>query len=61
MAVAMTERGGALDVGTPQKLSSLHTQGYVTTQPHNVEVAANGRKLLVNQIVGDSDNVRPAL
>lgn len=57
MAVAMTERGGALDVGTPQKLFTLHTQGLVANQPHNVEVAASGQKFLVNAIVGDSDNV----
>ena len=57
MAVSMTERGGALEVGTPQKLFPLHTQGFVTNQPHNVEVAANGQKFLVSAIVGDSDNV----
>ena len=34
----------------------LHTQGFVNNQPHNVEVAANGQKFLVNAIVGDSDN-----
>jgi hypothetical protein len=56
MAVATTERGGALDVGTPQKLFSPHTQGFVINQPHNVEVAANGQKFLVNAIVGDTDN-----
>jgi eukaryotic-like serine/threonine-protein kinase len=57
MAVPMTERNGALVAGTPQKLFSIHTQGYVVTQPHNVEVAAHGQKFLVNTIVGDSDNV----
>ena len=57
MAVTMIERGGALDVGTPQKLFPLHTQGYVSNQPHNVEVAASGQKFLVNAIMGDSDNV----
>jgi eukaryotic-like serine/threonine-protein kinase len=58
MAVTMTERDGALDAGPPQKLFGLHTQGYyVANQPHNVEVAANGQKFLVNTIVGDSDNV----
>jgi len=57
MASVLTERGGALDVGTPQKLFILHTQGYVPNQPHNVEVAASGQKFLVNTIVGDSDNV----
>ena len=57
MAVAISERGGALDVGTPQKLFPLHTQGYAFNLPHNVEVAANGQKFLVNTIVGDSDNV----
>lgn len=57
MAVAITERNGTLDVGTPQKLFSLRTQGGVGNQPHNVEVAASGQKFLVNAIVGDSDNV----
>ena len=56
MAVPMTERGGALDAGTPQKLFSIRTQGGVTNQPHNFEVAAHGQKFLVNTIVGDSDN-----
>jgi hypothetical protein len=55
--VPMTERSGALDAGTPQKLFSIHTQGGVANQPHNVEVAAHGQKFLVNTIVGDSDNV----
>ena len=57
MAVPMSERAGALEAGTPQTLFPLHTQGYVTSQPHNVEVAAHGQKFLVNTIVGDSDNV----
>jgi Tol biopolymer transport system component len=57
MAVAMTEGAGALDVGTPRKLFALHTQGVAPNAPHNVEVAANGQKFLVNTIVGDSDNV----
>jgi hypothetical protein len=56
MAVPMTERDGALTAGTPQKLFATRTQGYVTNQPHNVEVAAHGQKFLVNTIVGDSDN-----
>ena len=57
MAAPVTERGAAIDVGTPQKLFRVHTQGNVANQPHNVEVAANGQKFLVNTIVGDSDNV----
>ena len=57
MAVSMTERAGKLEPGTARKLFALHTQGYVTDQPHNVEVAAHGQKFLVNAIVGDSDNV----
>jgi hypothetical protein len=56
IAVTMTERGDALEAGTPQKLFSIHTQGDVVNQPHNVEVAAHGQKFLVNAIVGDSDN-----
>jgi hypothetical protein len=57
MAVPMTERNGALVAGTPQKFFSIYTQGFVSNQPHNVEVAAHGQKFLVNAIVGDSDNV----
>jgi serine/threonine protein kinase/dipeptidyl aminopeptidase/acylaminoacyl peptidase len=57
MAVTMTERGDALEVGTSQKLFAIHTQGNVTNQPHNVEVAAHGQKFMVNTIVGESDNV----
>lgn len=40
----------------PQTLFSARTQGLVSTQPHNVSVAANGQKFLVNTIAGDSDN-----
>jgi hypothetical protein len=54
--VAITERDGALDAGTPQKLFAIRTQGSVINQPHNFEVAAHGQKFLVNTIVGDSDN-----
>ena len=57
MAVPMSGRAGVLEAGTPQRLFPLHTQGYVVSQPHNVEVAAHGQKFLVNAIVGDSDNV----
>jgi hypothetical protein len=56
MAVPMTERGGALEAGTPQALFAIRTQGRVTSQPHNFEVAAHGQKFLVNTIVDDSDN-----
>jgi hypothetical protein len=57
MAVAMTERGGTLVAGTPQRLFPVRTQGIVVNQPHNVEVAAHGQRFLVNTIVGESDNV----
>ena len=53
----MNERDGRLEIATPQRLFTLHTRGFVSNQPHNVEVAANGQKFLVNAIVGDSDNV----
>lgn len=56
MAVPVTERHGALDAGTPQKLFAIRTQGDALNQPHNFEVAAHGQKFLVNTIVGDSDN-----
>jgi hypothetical protein len=32
------------------------TQGALTNQPHNVEVAAHRQKFLVNMIAGDRDN-----
>jgi len=54
MAIAMSERGGVLEAGTPQKLFSVHTK---YSGSNNVEVAAHGRKFLVNTIDGDSDNV----
>lgn len=57
MAVAVTERAGVLDPGPPRRLFGLHTQREAPNAPHNVEVAANGQKFLVNAIVGDSDNV----
>jgi hypothetical protein len=57
MAVTMTERGGAVEAGTPQQLFTLHTQGTAPNSPHNVEVAADGQRFLVNAIVGGSDNV----
>ena len=50
-------RGETLDAGPPQKLFPVHTQGLITNQPHNIEVAAHGQKFLVNTIVGDSDNL----
>ena len=56
MAVAVTERDGALVLGVPQKLFAIRTQGNVPNQPHNFEVADNGQRFLVNTIVGDSDN-----
>jgi Tol biopolymer transport system component len=56
MAAAISPHADTLDVGTPQPLFAIHTQGFVNNQPHNVEVAANGQKFLVNTIVGDSDN-----
>jgi Tol biopolymer transport system component len=57
MAVPMSERAGALEAGTPQKLFTVRTQAFVGNQPHNVEAAAHGQKFLVNTIVGDSDSV----
>jgi len=57
MAVPVTERNGSLEAGTPRMLFSIHTQGLVSNQPHNVEVAAHGQKFLVNSIAGGSDNV----
>ena len=57
MAVAISERGGALEAARPQKLFSVRTQGDTGNQPHNVEVAAHGQKFLVNTIIGDSDSV----
>ena len=56
MAVDMSDRGGTLEAGTPQKFFSPRTQG-APQSTHNVEVAARGEKFLVDSIVGDSDNV----
>ena len=56
MAVEVTERDGALVIGTARKLFSVRTPGVVVNQPHHIEVAANGQKFLINMIVGDSDN-----
>jgi hypothetical protein len=52
----MTERGGALEAGTPQRLFAIRTLGGVAGQPHNFEVAAHGQKFLVNAVVDVSDN-----
>jgi hypothetical protein len=46
-----------LEPGTPVRLFPLRTQGLTTGQPINVEVASNGKRFLVNTVVGDSDNV----
>jgi Tol biopolymer transport system component len=43
MAVSTDQRGGALTMGAPQKLFSLHTQGMVANLPHNVEAADQDR------------------
>ena len=56
MAVATEHRDGILQVGTPRNLFPIRTQGFTNNQPHNVEVAANGQRFLVNAIVGDTDN-----
>jgi serine/threonine protein kinase/Tol biopolymer transport system component len=56
MAVTTADAGNKLEIGTPQKLFDIHTQWHAPNQPHNVEVAANGQKFLVNTIVGNSDN-----
>jgi len=57
MAVTTSEGAGSLEIGTPQKLFAIQTPGLVPNQPHNVEVAANGQKFLVNVVVGGSGNV----
>jgi Tol biopolymer transport system component len=57
MAVTTSERAGSLEMGPPGKLFDIHTQGLVSNQAHNVEVAANGQKFLVNSIVGGSANM----
>jgi dipeptidyl aminopeptidase/acylaminoacyl peptidase len=56
MTISIAERAGAMITGTPTTLFPVRTQGFVTNQPANVEVAANGQKFLVNTIVRDSDN-----
>jgi len=56
MVVAISGDSDALGTGTPQKLFDIHTQWFAPNQPHNVEVAENGQRFLVNTIVGNSDN-----
>ena len=56
MAVAISGDGASLATGTPEKLFAIHTRWFAPNHPHNVEVAANGQKFLVNTIVGGSDN-----
>jgi hypothetical protein len=56
MKVAIADRGNAVERPTPQTLFAVRTQGDVTNQPHNVEVADHGRKFLVNAVVAESDN-----
>jgi len=56
MVVTMSDVGNTLNMGTPQRLFDIHTPWFAPNQPHNVEVAANGQKFLVNTIVGNSDN-----
>ncbi len=56
MALTVVDRDGVPVPSAPQRLFPLRTSGFVINQPHNVEVAANGQKFLVNTIVGDSDN-----
>ena len=56
MAAATAERAGVLHVATPHPLFPIRTQGFTNNQPHNVEVAANGQRFLVNAIVGNTDD-----
>jgi len=56
-AVGLSEQGGSPVIGAAQTLFGIRTQGLTVNQPHNIAVAANGQKFLVNAIVGDSDNV----
>lgn len=57
MAVTTSDRAGSLEIGTPRRLFGILTQGLAANQPHNVEVADNGRRFLVSAIVGGSANV----
>jgi Tol biopolymer transport system component len=56
-AVTISEQDGTPVIGASQTLFGLRTQGLTVNQPHNIAVAANGEKFLVNAIVGESDNV----
>jgi Tol biopolymer transport system component len=56
MAVTIGDQRDAPQPGAPQRLFDVRTQGYSTNQPYNIAAAANGRKFLVNTVVGDTDN-----
>jgi len=56
MALAIADRGGPINVGAPQLLFPIRTQGYAPDQPDNFAVGGNGQKFLINSIIGDSDN-----
>jgi hypothetical protein len=56
MSIGITDGSNRVEPGAPRPLFAIRTQGLVTGQPHNVEVAAHGQKFLVNSVVAESDN-----
>jgi serine/threonine protein kinase len=56
MAVPVDPSSSDLRPGTPVELFAIRTQGLGFNQPFNFEPSADGKRFLVNTVVGDSDN-----
>ena len=56
MAVPVDTSASDLRPGTPVELFAIRTQGLGFNQPFNFEPSADGKRFLVNTVVGDSDN-----
>jgi hypothetical protein len=56
MAVPVDTSVDDLRPGTPVELFAIRTQGLGFNQPLNFEPGADGKRFLVNTVVGDSDN-----
>ena len=56
MAVPVDTSASDLHPGTPVELFTIRTQGLGFNQPFNFEPSADGKRFLVNTVVGDSDN-----
>jgi hypothetical protein len=56
MAVPVDTSASDLRPGTPVDLFAIRTQGLGFNQPFNFEPSADGKRFLVNIVVGDTDN-----